>query len=485
MNISATTVPASASDAALALPPVKRASALIIVLWISFGVVSLALYFANSMNFELRASDNRVSAFASEEAIEGAIRYLTYVLNTRITYGSNGIVPVPYWDYLCQAVQVGESHFWLIGRDTNNPVGPGRMAFGLVPENARININSATSNTLYWLPRMSDDLIQALLDWRDTNGTGVTVSYYGSLVPPYACKCDHFETVDELRLLYSSTMDTCIGEDINRNGILDPNETDDNGDGLLSPGLTEYVTVYSQEPVPSSTNSDGSTNLILTLSSFSRTSLQNLLLSNNFDSSRITQILQNLFGAQGAGGGGGGGGGGGASSTNARSPLDFYIKSQMSVDEFAVIATNLTMTAATTNSSNFIQGRVNVNWASAPVLACFLNGDLSIAQSLVEYRASNPNSLGSVAWIADAMQGDPDNLSLLRARDYFTTQCYQFAADIVALGPHNRGYRRVRVVFDTSLGVTQVIYRQDLTHLGWALGKDVRENWFIANIGNQ
>ncbi len=485
MNISATTVPASASDAAPALPPAKRASALIIVLWISFGVVSLALFFANSMNFELRASDNRVSGIASEEAIDGAIRYLTYVLNTRILYGSNGIVPVPYWDYQCQAVPVGDSHFWLIGRDTNNPVGAGRMIFGLVPENARLNINSSSSNTLYWLPRMTDDLIQALLDWRDTNGTGITVAYYGSLVPPYACKCDRFETVDEVRLLYGATMDVCVGEDINRNGILDPNENDDNNDGLLTPGLTEYVTVYSQEPAPSSTNIDGSTNLILNLSSFSRTSLQNLLLSNNFDSSRISQILQSIFGAQGAGGGGGGGGGGG-SSTNARSPLDFYIKSQMSADEFAVIATNLTMTTSTSpTNTSFVQGRVNINWASAAVLACFLSGDWSTAQSLVEYRTSNPNSLSSVAWLADALQDYPDYLTALRRGDYFTTQSYQFTADIVALGPYNRGYRRVKVVFDTSSGASQVIYRQDLTHLGWALGKDVRENWFIANKGSQ
>ena len=38
----------------------QRGSVLVIVLWIAFGLVSLALYFANSMNFELRASDNRV-----------------------------------------------------------------------------------------------------------------------------------------------------------------------------------------------------------------------------------------------------------------------------------------------------------------------------------------------------------------------------------------------------------------------------------------
>ena len=40
----------------------QRGSVLVIVMWIAFGLVSLALYFANSMNFELRASDNRVSA---------------------------------------------------------------------------------------------------------------------------------------------------------------------------------------------------------------------------------------------------------------------------------------------------------------------------------------------------------------------------------------------------------------------------------------
>ena len=39
----------------------ESGSAFIIVLWISFGLVSLALYFGHSMVSELRASDNRVS----------------------------------------------------------------------------------------------------------------------------------------------------------------------------------------------------------------------------------------------------------------------------------------------------------------------------------------------------------------------------------------------------------------------------------------
>src|SRR5437868_9981987 len=68
----------------------QRGSVLIIVLWIALGLVTLALYFAQSMNFELRASDNRVSAQAADQAIEGAVRYVNYLLSAQITNGSNG-----------------------------------------------------------------------------------------------------------------------------------------------------------------------------------------------------------------------------------------------------------------------------------------------------------------------------------------------------------------------------------------------------------
>ncbi len=48
--------------------------------------------------------------------------------------------------------------------------------------------------------------------------------------------------------LYGADMDTLVGEDANRNGILDPSENDDNQNGMLDPGVLEYVTVYSREP---------------------------------------------------------------------------------------------------------------------------------------------------------------------------------------------------------------------------------------------
>src|SRR5882757_6486714 len=61
-------------------PRSQNGSVLIIVLWVAIGLVSIALYFANTMAYELRASDNRVSGLAADEAIEGAARYVSYVL---------------------------------------------------------------------------------------------------------------------------------------------------------------------------------------------------------------------------------------------------------------------------------------------------------------------------------------------------------------------------------------------------------------------
>ena len=283
----------------------ERGSTFIIVLWIAFGLVSLTLYFANSMSFELRASDNRVSALAADEAIDGAARYITSLLGN---LGTNGLVP-DVTTYSNAAVAVGESHFWLIGRDTNNPVGVGKLCFGLVPENSKLNLNTVRSNQLIWLPRMTLDLAGAILDWRgSSNGPGTSLSSYAMSQPAYQCKGAPFETVDELRLVEGSYMDVLVGEDANRNGVLDPDENDDNKNGILDPGLLEYVTVYSREPNPS-TNSDGETRV--NISSFTATSTATTqlrtLLNTNFSTTRATEIIQALGLPSAATGGGGGG----------------------------------------------------------------------------------------------------------------------------------------------------------------------------------
>ena len=137
----------------------------------------------------------------------------------------------------------------------------------------------------------------------------------------------------------------------------------------------------------------------------------------------------------------------------------------------------------TTSTNTYIRGRINVNTASSDVLTAVLMG-LNVdqqtadgaAQTLVTYRQQNPDSLGSVAWVYDALGSSSPVIATLRAGDYITTHSYQFTADIAAVGAYGRGYRRVRFVFDMSNGSPIIIYRQDLGRLGWALGDKARQN---------
>jgi len=98
-------------------------------------------------------------------------------------------------------------------------------------------------------------------------------------------------------------------------------------------------------------------------------------------------------------------------------------------------------------------------------------GDTNIAAQILNYRQSNPPTSPSVAWVKDALGGDTTTLD--KIGPLITCYTFQYTADIVGVGHNGRGYRRVRFVFDTSSGVPQIIYRQDLTHLGWALGKNL------------
>ncbi len=457
-------------------------SVLIIVLWVALGLVTITLYFAESMSFELRASDNRVAGLAADQAIDGGARYVASVLALLAT---NGLVP-DVTSYESQAVPVGDARFWLIGRAGDYQAQPDEVFFGLVDEGSKLNLNSTwvSADRLMMFTNMTLELAANIVDWRSTNGTtsanGDGPTVYSQFQPPYLCKNSPYETIDELRLVYPMDMGTLVGEDVNRNGVLDPSELDTNRNGTVDPGILEYVTVYSREP--NSLSGGGQKVNVRSVSSGSTNLLA--LLQTNLSSARASQVIRNL-GLVSAGGSGqgqrnAGGGGGGPAPAQTRtfaSPLAFYRASGMTAEEFAPIATNITVATGT-----YIEGRVNINTAPAGVLACLPGLDAELALQVVNYRQQNLNNLTSIAWIADALgQNNTSAVSALAAGDYITTQSYQFTADIAALGPYGRGYRRVKYVFDVSTGTPQIIYRQDLSHLGWALGRYERQKWLLAN----
>ncbi|HEX7652658.1 MAG TPA: helix-hairpin-helix domain-containing protein [Verrucomicrobiae bacterium] len=442
----------------------ENASVLVIVLWICLALVSISLYFAHSMTYELRAADNRVNGVAAEQAIEGAARYINLVL---ANYATNGTVPDPS-QFKCAAVALGDAHFWLIGRD---PAGGNSTEpyFGLVDEGAKLNINTANTNTLSYLPGMGMDFAQAIVDWRNTN-TSLALDY-SSL--GYAPKYAPFESIDELRLVYGATVDLLAGEDINRNGVLDASEKDLNGNGELDPGLFEYLTVWTREP---NFHADGI--MLTNINTATQNDLTTLLRNASVSSpdSRGQTIYSQIHPR---------------STSGPPTPRPFngifdfaaYWRSQgWSADDFARITDDIT-----TATNTYFRGRVNVNTAGAEVLTALFSSlnnvdeqtAASAAQTLLTYRDQNPGTLNAITWVYDAL-GNNQVVTALRAGNFITTKSYQFTADIAAVGAYGRGYRRVKFLFDLSDGPPKIVYRQDLSRLGWALGDKAR-NSLLAN----
>ena len=262
-----------------------QGSALIITLWVAFGLVALALYFGNSSALDLRSAENRAASLAAEQALEGAARYAAYLL-TKLE--QPGVLPDPK-TYQAEAVLVGGATFWFIGRDPKlSQVTTDLPYFALVDEASKLNLNTATAAMLELLPRMTPELAAAIVDWRDADSEvtelGAEEDTYLLRNPAYYCKNAPFESIDELRLLNGAEPELLFGEDLNRNGVLDLNENDgavtlpvDDRNGRLDPGLLEYVTAYTREPL---TSTNGTARLNIRQNAAQNQQLRTLLETN-------------------------------------------------------------------------------------------------------------------------------------------------------------------------------------------------------------
>lgn len=137
--------------------------------------------------------------------------------------------------------------------------------FGLIDESTRLNLNvlpkldeaqpGSGAQLLLALPDMTEDVADAILDWIDTDDEareqGAESSYYTGQNPPYMCKNGPLSSVEELLLVRGVTPELLFGNDVNRNGILDPEEQVDpvslSDDPDMQLGWANFLTIFSQE----------------------------------------------------------------------------------------------------------------------------------------------------------------------------------------------------------------------------------------------
>lgn len=144
--------------------------------------------------------------------------------------------------------------------------GPDTLVrFGVEREGGKIHVNAwfakdqgALQQALRKLPGATNELVDATLDWLDTDdeprASGAERDVYEKLPVPMSCRNGPIESVGELMQVRGMTPEILYGEDTNGNGRLDPNENDgekspplDNQDGKLDRGWAAYLTIHSRE----------------------------------------------------------------------------------------------------------------------------------------------------------------------------------------------------------------------------------------------
>ncbi|MCC6486834.1 MAG: general secretion pathway protein GspK [Candidatus Hydrogenedentes bacterium] len=424
--------------------------ALVFVITVCLGLVTVVLLFASAVAMESRGAGNAHAGAQAEQIVEGALRYVAFILENSEDPGTSPDLDT----YEQEAVEVGEGRFWLLGRDPG-ALHPRTPYYGLVDEASKMNINTASQDMLEYLPQMTSELAAAIVDWRDSDSDlttgGAESANYLLLDPPYQCKNAEFETTAELRLVMGMTVEILYGEDTNQNHILDSNEDDgdtnppsDDRDGLLDAGLLPFVTVYSAEP---NTTADGQARVNI----------------NESDSAQVQQALEEELGdraqviAQALGQG---------SRREWTSLLELFTEVDVTLEEAASIEDALTV-----SDDDSARGLINVNTAPEEVLTCVPGIGTESAQELVSYRTGKTeDELASVAWVKEVL----DKEAAVQAGPYLTVRSYQFTADITAVGKNGRGFRRTAFVLDTSGGEAVVVYRRDLCREGWPLGESAR-----------
>lgn len=448
----------------------RRGIIFVTAMWIMLILGALVLVFARSMQVESTASANRLAQQQASTIELGAEQYVVSAVDA---CGGDAVAVLQTPG---EQLKIGDGYFWLL---QVNPDDDYDYAFGITDECAKLNLNVAADAEIASLPGMSQEIADAIVDWRDTDdvvtGQGAESDYYQSLPRPYRAKNGPLETVEELYLVKGVSDSLLWGYDLDHNGMID--STEQSAGGLAtafnsatdtSRGIFPFATVWGKEP-----NTTTSGKARINIANLAGPGQLQPLLAKYFPPQRVNQIMARamqfrLF----------------------RNPFDFSARTGMTSAELAKIIDSLSATPAKT-----LSGLVNVNTAPQQVLMCLPGISQIEAESLIAQRptstsassssgassgasglssalggSSSSGSSTSIAWVMDAI--GPQKAAAVGGR--LTGRSYFYSADIVAVSGNGRSFRRVRVVVDARSSPPIIIYRKDLSNLGWPLSNDIR-----------
>jgi type II secretory pathway component PulK len=455
----------------------RRGTILIVTMFIVFTLASLVLVMGASMRVEGMAAANMTASLQASTVERGAEQYVVALLTEQKDTLSDLTE-----DYFA-AVQVGDGYFWIVRPDYGDDNLP---VFGLTEENAKLNLNTASYESLMRLPNMTDDVASAIIDWRgasagassgsSSSSSGGQSAYYGSLPDPYHSKQAPFESVEEMLLVQGASRQLLYGTgDAAPLGTASTGHSN-TGSGTVSDlqtanGIYDLLTVYSSEKSGGQQVNINDPN--------ARSNLRDLLSKQLNDPSRADAIVSGL-----------------GRNSSFKDVFDFYLNStpKLKPDEFSAIYSSITAKPVTlapiggngggatgggagggaggaaggAAAAAAVKGRINVNTAPRDVLLTLPGLEDGDVDRLISQRQGAAAGDTSVAWVADALDKKAIGLGNL-----ITGTSYQYSADIVAVSGNGRAYKRCRIVVNAAGTTPQIVYRRDLTDRGWPMDPEI------------
>ena len=438
----------------------RRGVALVVVLWISAILTALLYGFLSRMRVEYALSAGYGDEKKAEQLAWSAIDYgcAAAAANLKTWHALTD----PEWshdEFRFFEVALGDGAFTLLHPTYGDER---RVLWGLDDEASKINVNWAPKAVLMKLPRMTEEAADSLIDWRDADtnpgAAGAEDSYYLALDPPYRCKNQPFESLEELLLVRGMTPEILYGEDVNLNGRLDDNENDgddsyppDNKDGKLDPGLWPLVTVWSQDK---NTTSDGEPRVNINAAQLPQ------LTAAGLTNGEAQGVLAGLLS--------------GGPYLSVAALLGDPAAGRPRVltpDRFREVVDGLTVVDGET-----VPGLVNLNTAPKQVLLALPGMSESLALELMAYRQVRGTDLSTMAWLLDLLE--PAEFQPFA--HLITFRSYQFRLHAVGrLGTpyvsraaaetteRPRAFKRMVAVFDQMAAPRpRIVYWKDATRWG-------------------
>ncbi len=309
--------------------------------------------------------------------------------------------------------------------------------YGGVDECSKLNLNTATKEMLMQLPNATEEMVDAIIDWRDENDTpetfGAETPYYQSLVEPYRAKNDLFDTVPEVLLVKGITMNTLFGEDTNRNGTLEPNENDgeqsfpsDNNDGSLDRGWWPYITAYSYEPNESNMGTSR-----ININEADRDELE-----EEFGETLTNQDINNIISER---------------EDEEFETIAHVLDADIDEEKWKEIADRITV-----SDEDQLMGRINLNTASRTVLRCLFPQNEEIIEGIFDYRESNDGPFENVGQLLD-VEGIDDG-RLQEIINHVCTKSAVFSVRSVGYLERSKAYKQIYAIIDRGQEPPQIIY---------------------------